>query len=101
VPVAFRLQGLYRLRRGRTRVDDFFGVLVGSVVAVILGVMGTLYVNTYHLSDALKAEGFLEISRAVWILFLGSTVLFTYTSRETSAACSAGALPASPKRVLV
>ena len=83
VPVAFRLQGLYRLRRGRTRVDDFFGVLVGSVVAVILGVMGTLYVNTYHLSDALKAEGFLEISRAVWILFLGLTVLFTYTSRET------------------
>jgi Undecaprenyl-phosphate glucose phosphotransferase len=83
VPIAFRLQGLYRLRRGRTRVDDFFGVLVGSIVAVIFGVMGTLYVNTYHLSDALKAEGFLELSRAVWILYLGFTVLFTYTSRET------------------
>ncbi len=26
IPVAFHLQGLYRLRRGRTRVDDFFGV---------------------------------------------------------------------------
>jgi Undecaprenyl-phosphate glucose phosphotransferase len=82
VPLAFRLQGLYRLRRGRTRVDDFFGVLVGSIVAVVLGVMGTLYVNTYHLSDALKAEGFLELSRGVWILFLAFTVLFTYGSRE-------------------
>ena len=82
VPLAFRLQGLYRLRRGRTRVDDFFGVLVGSIVAVVLGVMGTLYVNTYHLSDALKAEGFLELSRGVWILFLTFTVMFTYGSRE-------------------
>ncbi|HUF47526.1 MAG TPA: undecaprenyl-phosphate glucose phosphotransferase [Vicinamibacterales bacterium] len=83
VPLAFRLQGLYRLRRGRTRVDDFFGVLVGSILAVLFGVMGTLYVNTYHLSDALKAEGFLEISRAVWVLFLALTVVFTYASRET------------------
>ena len=82
VPLAFRLQGLYRLRRGRTRVDDFFGVLVGSILAVLFGVMGTLYVNNYHLSDALKAEGFLEISRGVWILFLGLTVVFTYSSRE-------------------
>jgi len=82
VPLAFRLQGLYRLRRSRTRVDDFFGVLVGSIVAVVLGVTGTLYVNTYHLSDALKAEGFLELSRGVWVLFLGLTVLFTYGSRE-------------------
>ena len=24
IPAAFHLQGLYRLRRGRTRVDDFF-----------------------------------------------------------------------------
>ena len=34
IPAAFHLQGLYRLRRGRTRVDDFFAVLVGSIVAV-------------------------------------------------------------------
>ncbi len=83
VPLAFRIQGLYRLRRGRTRVDDFFGVLVGSILAVLFGVMGTLYVNTYHLSDALKAEGFLELSRGVWILFLAFTVVFTYASRES------------------
>ena len=42
VPVAFHMQGLYRLRRGRTRLDDFFAVFVGSILAVVLGVFGTL-----------------------------------------------------------
>src|SRR5690606_16165779 len=53
VVAAFQLQGLYRLRRGRTRVDDFFGVLVGSLLGTLLGVLGTLYIQTYHLSDEL------------------------------------------------
>src|SRR5262245_26942354 len=77
VPVAYQLQGLYRLRRGRTRVDDFFAVLVGSIVAVILGVLGTLYVNTYQLSQTLKEQGYLEVSRPVWVLFLVLNVVFT------------------------
>ncbi len=38
-PLAFQLQGVYRLRRGRSRVDDFFAVLIGSILAVVLGVM--------------------------------------------------------------
>ena len=33
VPIAFQVQGLYRLRRGRSRVDDFFAVFVGSILA--------------------------------------------------------------------
>jgi Undecaprenyl-phosphate glucose phosphotransferase len=80
--LAFQLQGVYRLRRGRTRVDDFFGVLVGSLLGTLFGVLCTLYVQTYHLSEALKAQGFLEVSRPVWALFLAFSVLFTYTSRE-------------------
>src|SRR5204863_2044033 len=40
VPIVFHLQGVYRLRRGRTRVDDFFAVLVGSIIAVAVGVTG-------------------------------------------------------------
>ena len=83
IVAAFQIQGLYRLRRGRTRVDDFFGVLVGSLLGVLLGVVGTLYIQTYHLSEALKQSGFLEISRGVWALFLTLTVVFTYLSRET------------------
>jgi len=78
VPLAFQIQGLYRLRRGRTRVDDFFAVLVGSILAVLAGVAISLYATAYYpsLSD------FHPISRAVWLLFLALTVLFTYTSRE-------------------
>ena len=37
VPFAFHVQGLYRLRRGRSRVDDFFAVFVGSILAVVFG----------------------------------------------------------------
>ena len=78
VPLAFQIQGLYRLRRGRTRVDDFFAVLVGSILAVLAGIAVSLYARAYYPS----LQEFHPISRAVWVLFLGLTVLFTYTSRE-------------------
>ena len=54
VPFAFYLQGLYRLRRGRSRVDDFFAVLVGSILAVVFGMFSTVYFQTYYASDAVK-----------------------------------------------
>ena len=82
VPVAFHVQRLYRLRRGRTRMDDFFAVLVGSLLTVLLALVGTLYVQTYHLGDALKAQGYLEVSQWVWVIFLGLNVVFTFTTRE-------------------
>ena len=50
-PAAYQLQGIYRLRRGRSRVDDFFAVLVGSILAVVLGVVSTLYFQAYYVSD--------------------------------------------------
>ncbi len=39
VPLGFHLQGLYRLRRGRSRVDDFFAVFVGTILAVVFGIV--------------------------------------------------------------
>jgi len=81
-PVAFHLQGIYRLRRGRSRVDDFFAVLIGSIVAVVLGVISTLYVQAYWASEVDKARGAYEVSQLVWGLFLVLTVLFTFLSRE-------------------
>ena len=50
LPLAFHVQGVYHLRRGRSRVDDFFAVFVGSILAVVFGVGGTLYYNTYFFS---------------------------------------------------
>jgi Undecaprenyl-phosphate glucose phosphotransferase len=82
VPVAFHVQGLYRLRRGRSRVDDFFAVFVGSILTVVLGIIGTLYYSTYYLPDQLKDLGVYEVAQGVWLIFLVITVALTYTSRE-------------------
>jgi Undecaprenyl-phosphate glucose phosphotransferase len=82
VPFAYQLQGLYRLRRARSRVDDFFAVFVGSIVAVVLGVMSTLYVQTYYGSAEAKDAGAYEVSQPAWILFLVFNVALTFGSRE-------------------
>jgi Undecaprenyl-phosphate glucose phosphotransferase len=81
-PLAFQLQGVYRLRRGRSRVDDFFAVLIGTILAVVLGVIATLYVGAYYATEEEKARGAYEVSQLVWGLFLAINVLFTYASRE-------------------
>ncbi len=81
-PFAFHLQGVYRLRRGRSRVDDFFAVLIGTILAVVLGVIATLYVGAYYATDEEKARGAYEVSQLVWGVFLVVTVLFTYAARE-------------------
>ncbi len=82
-PLAFQLQGVYRLRRGRSRVDDFFAVLIGSILAVVLGVVSTLYFQAYYVSDAARSRGEYQVSQIVWGLFLALNVIFTYASRET------------------
>ena len=82
VPLAFQMQGVYRLRRNRTRVDDFFAVFVGSVLAVVLGIVSTLYFQAYYVPDPLKDLGAYEVSQLAWALFLVFNIAFTYASRE-------------------
>ncbi len=84
VPLAFQLHGLYRHRPNRSRVDEFFGVFVGTVLAVLLGVVGTLYVQTYYVSDEAKDRGAYEVSQLVWALFLALNVGLTYATREAA-----------------
>ena len=81
-PLAYQLQGIYRLRRGRSRVDDFFAVFIGSIIAVVFGVVATLYISVYYASEEEKARGAYEVSQVVWGLFLVLNVAFTYFSRE-------------------
>jgi Undecaprenyl-phosphate glucose phosphotransferase len=82
VPLGFQLQGLYRLRRGRSRIDDFFNVLVGSIIAVVLGVVSTLYFQAYYVPDELKDRGAYEVSQGVWGLFLVLNIAVGYLSRK-------------------
>jgi Undecaprenyl-phosphate glucose phosphotransferase len=82
VPLGFQLQGLYRLRRGRSRVDDFFAVFVGSILAVVFGIVATLYVQIYFASAAAKAGGAYEVSQWVWAIFIVINVALTFSSRE-------------------
>ena len=81
-PLAFQIQGAYRLRRGRSRVDDFFAVLIGTIIAVVFGQFATLYVGAYYASNPAKTTGAYEVSNWVWVLFLFLNVVFTYASRE-------------------
>jgi Undecaprenyl-phosphate glucose phosphotransferase len=82
VPLGFHLQGLYRLRRGRSRVDDFFAVFVGSILAVVFGLVATLYVQTYLATPEQRDVGAFEVSQAVWAIFLVLNVILTFSSRE-------------------
>jgi len=81
-PMAFQIHGVYRLRRGRSRIDDFFAVVVGSILAVIFGQFATLYAQAYYVSQATREAGAYQVSQVVWALFLALTIVFTYTSRE-------------------
>jgi Undecaprenyl-phosphate glucose phosphotransferase len=82
VPLGFQLQGLYRLRRGRSRVDDFFAVFVGTVLAVVFGIVATLYVQIYFATGAARESGAFQVSQAAWAIFLVLNVALTYSSRE-------------------
>ena len=82
VPIGFHLQGLYRLRRGRSRIDDFFNVLVGSIFAVVIGVVGTLYFQAYYVPDSVKSRGTYEISQLVWGIFLVCVIVLGYLERK-------------------
>ena len=82
VPFAFHVQGLYRLRRGRSRVDDFFAVFVGTILAVVFGIVATLYFQAYYVPDELKDRGAYEVSQLVWALFLVLNVALTFGERE-------------------
>src|SRR5262245_17722254 len=82
VPLGFHLQGLYRLRRGRSRVDDFFAVFIGSILAVVFGIVGTLYVQIYFANDVQRDVGAFQVSQVVWAIFLALNVVLTFASRE-------------------
>jgi Undecaprenyl-phosphate glucose phosphotransferase len=82
VPLGFHLQGLYRLRRGRSRVDDFFQVFVGTILAVVFGIVATTYTQIYFAGPDARATGAFQVSQPVWLIFLVLNVALTFATRE-------------------
>ena len=82
VPLGFHLQGLYRLRRGRSRVDDFFQVFVGSILAVVFGIVSTIYTQIYFAGPTARTTGAFQVSQPVWVIFLVLNVALTFATRE-------------------
>jgi Undecaprenyl-phosphate glucose phosphotransferase len=82
VPLGFHLQGLYRLRRGRSRVDDFFQVFVGSILAVVFGIVSTNFTQIYYAGPAARETGAYQVSQPVWVIFLVLNVTLAFATRE-------------------
>ena len=57
LPFGLWLQGAYRHERIRSRVDDFFAVLIGGLIAGVLGLAGTLVVQAYFIPRRVEGRG--------------------------------------------
>ena len=55
---------------------------VGSILAVVFGIIGTLYVQTYFASQTARNAGAYQVSQFVWAIFLVLNVILTFSSRE-------------------
>ena len=81
LPFGLWAQGAYRPDRVRSRVDELFAVLVGSLLAGVLGVAGSLIYQTYFAPLASKEQGLYEVSRVAWTIYLVLCVAGGYVSR--------------------
>jgi Undecaprenyl-phosphate glucose phosphotransferase len=67
-PTVMYFHGLYRLKRGRSRIDEFFGVVAAVLTASLLTLGATLYVRVYHRYQP-EVAPLWEFSQAVFVLF--------------------------------
>jgi Undecaprenyl-phosphate glucose phosphotransferase len=47
-PVVLYFHGLYQVKRGRSRIDEFFAILFSVLIAAALTLGFTLYIRVYH-----------------------------------------------------
>src|SRR5262245_53829296 len=68
-PTVMYFHGLYRLKRGRSRIDEFFAILFSVLVAAGLMLGATLYVRVYYRFQPDVAPSW-EYSQAVFAIFV-------------------------------
>ena len=72
-PGIFVINGLYKIRRGRSIVDEFFSVFLACSLATLITFLALLYYRVYYTPDVAPDW---EFSRLVMAIFLGITIVF-------------------------
>ncbi len=73
-PVVMYFHGLYQIKRGRSRIDEFFAILFSVMIASALVLGATLYVRVYYKYQP-EVSPLWEYSQAVFGLFMVLDVL--------------------------
>jgi len=73
-PVVLYFHGLYQLRRGRSRIDEFFGILFSVLISTTLTLGATLYVRVYYRYQPAVAPQW-EYSQGVFAIFVVLNIL--------------------------
>jgi Undecaprenyl-phosphate glucose phosphotransferase len=79
-PAVLYFHGLYQLRRGRSRIDEFFAIVFSVLIASGLTLGATLYVRVYYRFQPDVAPLW-EYSQAVWALFVVLDILLLNAGR--------------------
>lgn len=79
-PAVLYFHGLYQIKRGRSRIDEFFAILFSVLIASALTLAATLYVRVYWRYQPEVAPRW-EYSQAVFALFVVLNVLFLNLGR--------------------
>ena len=79
-PPVLYFHGLYRIRRGRSLIDETFAILFSVLIASALTLGATLYVRVYYRFQPEVAPSW-EYSQAVFALFAALDVLLLSLSR--------------------
>src|SRR5688500_298353 len=68
-PAVMYFHGLYQVKRGRSRIDEFFAILFSVLIASALTLGATLYVRVYYRYQP-EVAPLWEYSQAVFALFM-------------------------------
>jgi Undecaprenyl-phosphate glucose phosphotransferase len=79
-PAVLYFHGLYQIKRGRSRIDEFFAILFSVLIGSALTLGATLYVRVYYRYQPEVAPSW-EYSQAVFAIFVVLDVLFLNAGR--------------------
>jgi Undecaprenyl-phosphate glucose phosphotransferase len=79
-PAVLYFHGLYQVKRGRSRIDEFFAILFSVLIASALTLGTTLYLRVYHFYEP-EIAPLWEYSQAVFGLFVLLDLVFLNVGR--------------------